>query len=143
MIVSVAYVPWWTSRSHRHLPAPRILSLSLLFPYSSVRALYLNDGTLLLIAYPDFENNGSAAEEMLPNPETSVGTGYSESKWVAERILDAAAERTALQPVVVRFGQVCGDGNGTWNETEWFPSLVKSALTLGCLPSLDGVSGWY
>ncbi|KAI0272871.1 acetyl-CoA synthetase-like protein [Russula aff. rugulosa BPL654] len=90
----------------------------------------------------NFENNGSAAEEMLPNPETSVGTGYSESKWVAERILDAAAERTALRPVVVRFGQVCGDGNGTWNETEWFPSLVKSALTLGCLPSLDGTVAW-
>jgi thioester reductase-like protein len=108
-----------------------------------VRAYYLDDNALLLItlAYPDFENNGSAAEEMLPNPETSVGTGYSESKWVAERILDAAAERTVLRPVVVRFGQVCGDGNGTWNETEWFPSLVKSALTLGCLPSLDGVSG--
>lgn len=90
----------------------------------------------------NFENNGSAAEEMLPNPETSVGTGYSESKWVAERILDAAADRTALQPTVVRFGQVCGDGNGTWNETEWFPSLVKSALTLGCLPSLDGTVAW-
>lgn len=84
----------------------------------------------------------TAAEEILSNPETSVGTGYSESKRVAERILDAAAERTALQPTVVRFGQVCGDGNGTWNETEWFPSLVKSALTLGCLPSLDGTVAW-
>ena len=50
-------------------------------------------------------------------------------------------ERTALQPVVVRLGQVCGDGDGTWNEKEWFPSLVKSALTLDCLPSIDGVSG--
>jgi hypothetical protein len=59
---------------------------------------------------------------------------------VAERILDAAAERTALRPVVVRLGQVCGDGNGTWNKDEWFPSLIKSALTLHCLPSLDGVS---
>lgn len=106
-----------------------------------MRAVYLDDDAFLLITYPDFENSGSAAEEMLPNSETAVGTGYSESKWVAERILDAAAERTALQPAVVRFGQVCGDGNGTWNETEWFPSLVKSALTLGCLPSLDGVSG--
>jgi thioester reductase-like protein len=79
-------------------------------------------------------------EEVLSNPEIAVGTGYSESKWVAERILDAAAERTALRPVVVRLGQVCGDGNGTWNKNEWFPSLVKSALTLRCLPSLDGVS---
>ena len=78
-------------------------------------------------------------EEVLSNPEVAVGTGYSESKWVAERILDVAAERTALRPVVVRLGQVCGDGSGTWNENEWFPSLVKSALTLRCLPSVDGV----
>lgn len=78
-------------------------------------------------------------EEVLSNPEVAVGTGYSESKWVAERILDVAAERTALRPVVVRLGQVCGDGSGTWNESEWFPSLVKSTLTLGCLPSVDGV----
>ena len=78
---------------------------------------------------------------MLSNPEIPVGPGYAESKWIAERILDAAAERTALRPVVVRLGQVCGEGNGTWNEKEWFPSLIKSALTLRCLPSLDGVSG--
>lgn len=80
-------------------------------------------------------------EEVLSNPEIPVGPGYAESKWIAERILDAAAERTALRPVVVRLGQVCGEGNGTWNENEWFPLLIKSALTLGCLPSLDGVSG--
>jgi hypothetical protein len=90
----------------------------------------------------NFENKGSVVEEVLSNPEIAVGTGYSESKWVAERILDAAAERTALRPVVVRLGQVCGDGSGTWNESEWFPSLVKSALTLGCLPSVDGPVGW-
>jgi len=75
------------------------------------------------------------------NPEVAVGQGYAESKWIAERILDAAAERTSLRPVVVRLGQVCGEGNGTWNEKEWFPSLVKSGLTLNCLPRLDGVSG--
>ncbi|KAI0298355.1 acetyl-CoA synthetase-like protein [Multifurca ochricompacta] len=90
----------------------------------------------------NFENTGPAREEVLSNPEVAVGTGYSESKWVAERILDVAAERTALRPVVVRLGQVCGDGSGSWNENEWFPSLVKSALTLGCLPSLDGTVGW-
>lgn len=90
----------------------------------------------------NFENKGSVVEEVLSNPEIAVGTGYSESKWVAERILDVAAERTALRPVVVRLGQVCGDGSGTWNESEWFPSLVKSALTLGCLPSVDGTVGW-
>ncbi|KAI0265422.1 acetyl-CoA synthetase-like protein [Gloeopeniophorella convolvens] len=90
----------------------------------------------------NFDNKGSVAEEALPDPKIAVGTGYSESKWIAERILDAAAERTELRPAVVRLGQVCGDASGTWNESEWFPSLVKSALTLGCLPSLDGTVSW-
>ncbi len=119
---------------------PRLVFVSSISVFIST-CLSFRRPCLLLISHLDFENNGSAAEEMLSNPETSVGTGYSESKWVAERILDAASERTPLRPVVVRFGQVCGDGNGTWNEKEWFPSLVKSAVTLGCLPSLDGVSG--
>ncbi|KAI9459309.1 acetyl-CoA synthetase-like protein [Russula earlei] len=95
-----------------------------------------------IAVFTNFENKGSVLEEVLSNPEVAVGTGYSESKWVAERILDAATERTALRPVVIRLGQVCGDGNGTWNEKEWFPSLIKSALTLRCLPSLDGTVSW-
>ena len=77
----------------------------------------------------------------MSNPEVAVGQGYAESKWIVERILDAASERTSLRPVVVRLGQVCGEGNGTWNEKEWFPSVVKSGLKLNCLPRLDGVSG--
>lgn len=83
------------------------------------------------------------AEEILQDSKIAVGTGYSESKWIAERILDHAAEKTALQPVVVRLGQVCGDVTGSWNETEWFPSLVKSALSVKCLPDLEGVRPIY
>ncbi|KAI0062574.1 acetyl-CoA synthetase-like protein [Artomyces pyxidatus] len=90
----------------------------------------------------NFDNSGYVKEDILANPVTAVGTGYSESKWISERILDAAGEKTALKPVVVRLGQVCGDANGVWNETEWFPSVVKSALSLKCLPNLDGLVSW-
>lgn len=89
--------------------------------------------------FKDFDNKGYVTEDALANPEISVGTGYSESKWVSERILDKAGEVTALKPTVVRLGQVAGDVNGVWNETEWFPSIVKSAASLKCLPNLDGV----
>ena len=54
-----------------------------------------------------------------------MARGYAESKWITERILGAAAERTPLRPVVVRLGQVCGDGIDTWNKNGWFQSLVK------------------
>ena len=52
-----------------------------------------------------------------------------------------AAGRAAGVPVqVVRLGQTCGGRGGHWNETEWFPVIVKSALEAGCLPDVDGVS---
>ena len=78
-------------------------------------------------------------EEPLLDATVAVGTGYAESKWVAEQILAAASERTDLRTVCVRIGQLCGDRNGHWNEKEWFPSIVKSALYVGCLPDVPEV----
>ncbi|KAM5543840.1 hypothetical protein V8D89_002457 [Ganoderma adspersum] len=64
----------------------------------------------------------------------AIGTGYSESKWVAEEILHQVADRTNLSTTAVRLGQVCGDRLGHWNEKEWFPAIVKSAVFTRCLP---------
>lgn len=72
-------------------------------------------------------------------PDVAVGTGYSESKWVAEKLLEVAAENTALRPVSVRIGQLSGGKSGVWNRNEWFPSLVRSGMYLGSLPALDKV----
>ena len=69
-----------------------------------------------------------------------MDTGYSESKWVAEKILSNIVEQAGVPSVVVRLGQVCGDRLGHWNEKEWFPALVKSALFTRCLPDPGGVS---
>ncbi|KAH9911161.1 uncharacterized protein B0H18DRAFT_945218, partial [Fomitopsis serialis] len=41
-------------------------------------------------------------------PHDVVPTGYAESKWVSEQILYHAAAHTALRPLVVRAGQICG-----------------------------------
>ncbi|KAA1475309.1 acetyl-CoA synthetase-like protein [Dentipellis sp. KUC8613] len=95
-----------------------------------------------IAVFINFDNQGYVKEEVLDNPEIAVGPGYSESKWISERILDAAAERTTLRPVIARLGQVCGDVNGYWNESEWFPSMVKSAFTVKCLPNLEGLVSW-
>ncbi|KZT73708.1 acetyl-CoA synthetase-like protein [Daedalea quercina L-15889] len=81
---------------------------------------------------------GAPAEEFIletsSKPEYAVGTGYAESKWVSEQILFAAAEKTALSPLVARLGQICGGPDGAWNAHEWFPSVVQSAPALGCFP---------
>ena len=73
------------------------------------------------------------------DPASAIGTGYSEAKWVAEQILYYAADKANIPVSVVRLGQLCGDNSGHWNEREWFPAMVKSALFTRCLPDIRDV----
>ncbi|GLB41023.1 putative acetyl-CoA synthetase-like protein [Lyophyllum shimeji] len=87
-------------------------------------------------------SQGFAPEVPFPDAAVAVGSGYPESKWVAERILTIAAEQTTLRPVVVRIGQMSGGRNGSWNPVEWVPSIVRSGEILGCLPDAPGFISW-
>ncbi|TFK37077.1 hypothetical protein BDQ12DRAFT_608601 [Crucibulum laeve] len=91
---------------------------------------------------PDFNQCEFVPEAPLLDPAIAVGSGYPESKWVAERILACAAENTPLAPVIVRIGQLCGGRNGSWNTSEWVPSIVKSGQLLKCLPDASGCISW-
>ncbi|TFK82377.1 acetyl-CoA synthetase-like protein [Polyporus arcularius HHB13444] len=71
-------------------------------------------------------------------PSSAAGAGYPESKWVTEKILYNVAERMGVPIVVVRLGQVSGDKTGHWNEREWFPAMIKSAIFTRCLPDVEG-----
>ncbi|KAF8577132.1 NAD(P)-binding protein [Ramaria rubella] len=66
-------------------------------------------------------------------------SGYGESKWVSERILWTGGQATALQPVVVRVGQLSGGPNGSWNVKEWFPALISASQVVGGLPENAGL----
>ncbi|KAI1783602.1 ketoacyl-synt-domain-containing protein [Ganoderma leucocontextum] len=72
----------------------------------------------------------------------AVGEGYSESKWIAEQLLQVASERNLVRGVVVRIGQQTGGKNGAWKPTEWFPAIVAASAALGCLPAGQGVVSW-
>ncbi len=78
--------------------------------------------------------------EVVLDPSSALGTGYAESKWIAERMVFNVGQSAGIPTIVVRLGQVSGDRNGHWNEREWFPALVKSALFTRCLPDVKGVS---
>ena len=79
------------------------------------------------------------AEAPLPDPASALGTGYAESKWVAERVLHGAAEAHGLDATVVRVGQLSGADNGCWKVAEWFPTLVKASQMIRCFPEIDRV----
>ncbi|TKX20647.1 AMP-binding enzyme-like protein 1 [Elsinoe australis] len=75
-------------------------------------------------------------EELLGDDEVALPQGYGESKHVAGKLLDAAAETSGVPATVVRVGQLAGpvEGHGEWNRQEWLPSLVSSSQALGKVP---------
>lgn len=73
--------------------------------------------------------------------------GYAESKYVAELLLEAGAEKCGVQALICRVGQLAGPvtkKGGMWGKQEWLPSLIASSKYLGKiptdLPSQDTVS---
>ncbi|KAF9451607.1 acetyl-CoA synthetase-like protein [Macrolepiota fuliginosa MF-IS2] len=86
--------------------------------------------------------NGPAPETALPDATIAVGSGYPESKWVAEQVLNSAAQVAVFKPVIVRIGQLSGARNGFWGLSEWVPSVVQTAPILQCLPDTSGHVSW-
>lgn len=89
----------------------------------------------------DASKSGVPVAEVVPkNPAVVARMGYAQSKYVAERLLDAAAARYdgELSFSILRVGQIAGpvcdrEGPG-WNAHEWFPALLRTSKALGCLP---------
>ncbi|KAM5540084.1 hypothetical protein V8D89_006224 [Ganoderma adspersum] len=108
---------------------------------------YTNAPTAMLVSSVGVFINCKIAppvpEIPLDDPSSPFGAGYGEGKWVAEHVLQNVTERRGVHTIVMRLGQVAGDKKGYWNEREWFPSLVKSALFQKCLPEHDGKVTWF
>ncbi|CZR51448.1 related to NRPS-like enzyme [Phialocephala subalpina] len=82
-------------------------------------------------------------EAVTDNVAVAAPMGYGESKLVSERILDKIAEFAPKHTNfnILRVGQIAGlaQEQGTWNENEWFPSLLKTSRMLGKLPETLGM----
>ncbi|KZT25643.1 hypothetical protein NEOLEDRAFT_1178119 [Neolentinus lepideus HHB14362 ss-1] len=82
-------------------------------------------------------------ESALPDPKISLGSGYSESKWVSERLLDIAMEKIpGFSATTVRIHQLTGGLNGAWKPSEWFPAMVSASLALSCFPTGNDSISW-
>ncbi|KAF8510926.1 hypothetical protein BU17DRAFT_55015 [Hysterangium stoloniferum] len=88
------------------------------------------------------EMNERPKEEPIKDFNIVAGSGYSESKWIAERILEEAAKRTALKPIIVRIGQMTSNSSGAWNSTDWLPAMLRSGQLIGALPFRDDSIAW-
>ena len=92
-------------------------------------------------AFSDYAGTEPPRERPL-EASVAVGEGYSESKWIAEKLLKVASERNLVRGIVVRIGQQTGGKNGAWKPTEWFPAIVTASAVLGCLPAGQGVNAF-
>ncbi|KIM81361.1 hypothetical protein PILCRDRAFT_821447 [Piloderma croceum F 1598] len=91
--------------------------------------------------FRQYQTVGPAKESPI-EPKVAAGSGYSEAKWVSEKIFEIAADETPLKPTIIRVGQICGGPNGFWNDKEWLPSLIRSSVYMKCLPSIEQLVEW-
>ena len=72
----------------------------------------------------------------------ALDMGYAQSKLVGEHMVLNAA-RSGARSYVLRIGQIVGDlQSGFWNDSEYVPSMVRSALSMKSLPALNENCSW-
>ena len=87
-------------------------------------------------------DSGPIPEQIITDWSVAEPLGYAQSKYVAERLLDVAAN-AGIPCVVWRIGQIAGPiaiKGSMWNRREWLPSLIASSLFLGKIPASLGLN---
>jgi thioester reductase-like protein len=91
-------------------------------------------------------SSASNVPETLSNdPAEASPLGYSQSKWVTEKVCSSAnewvqsslsGENERPSVSIVRIGQLCSNQMGVWNTSEAYPLMLSTASITGCLPDL-------
>ncbi|KAB5591027.1 L-aminoadipate-semialdehyde dehydrogenase [Ceratobasidium theobromae] len=89
------------------------------------------------------EGSGGYLYEVSVSPENAAKSiGYAQSKLVTEKLLESA-KTAGLETCIVRLGQLTGDAKGgAWTVSDWVPSLIRSSVSVGCLPAAVGTVSW-
>jgi thioester reductase-like protein len=136
----------WPVNFNLSLPAfrPQLAGMVNLFTLVSQRQMRLVFVSSVGTVSGRSPDAGPAEEVIYEDLDTPFQNGYSQSKFLAELLCDAAARHLGVPVSVLRVGQIAGSANSgrgmPWNRAEWLPSLVLSSLYLGCLPDNLGPS---
>ena len=89
------------------------------------------------IRFSDTSAQGVLESDPLNGSASDLKSGYGQSKWVAERLLMAAASR-GLAAVIIRPGYVVGDSKTAVTNTDDFLfRLIKGSAQLGLIPDMN------
>ncbi|KAL6720006.1 hypothetical protein ACLMJK_001927 [Lecanora helva] len=117
-----------------------LINLSLDVNFSSPARLLFCSSISAALGAPQSSRIPEAPIEDL---EQVSETGYAQSKLVSEHIVQQAAEYAGANATILRIGQVVGDTQyGFWNDSEAFPLIIRSAVTMGILPELSSNCEW-
>ncbi|MCS7476735.1 amino acid adenylation domain-containing protein [Umezawaea endophytica] len=131
--------------------------INFVLPYSAVKATNV-DGTARVVefaahgqvkalhhmstiaVFSPAEPDGTLTEDSVPSAPEALGIGYTQSKWVAERIVADARDR-GLPVTVYRIGRVSGDSTtGACQADDFLWRQIKSFIQLGAAPPGDTTS---
>mgnify|MGYP005988557285 CR=1 FL=1 len=84
--------------------------------------------------------SSNASEKVYDDWNAPAPTGYGQSKFVSELVLDEASKHVNVPVDILRIGQIAGPRGpeGVWPKQEWFPSLIASSKHLGIIPDSLG-----
>ena len=90
--------------------------------------------------------NGFASETVPTDDYTAaLGVGYAESKYVAERVLHEANQRSGVPVSILRVGQIGSstiEGDVAFPRQEWLVALIKTSMTMGTMPTNLSLIDW-
>jgi len=132
-----AYVHWL-------LPYQRLKPTNVLGTHTVLQLASLGQKGLSPVHYvsttsvfdDEFHSQQSAVMEDDPLTQSKgLNGGYPQSKWMAERLLMAAAKDRGMPVAIYRPGYVTGDcESGLWNTDDFQCRLIKGCIQLGCCP---------
>jgi amino acid adenylation domain-containing protein/thioester reductase-like protein len=93
--------------------------------------------TLYVFAPADADGRTAIGEDDIPAHGNTLPTGYTQSKWVAEHMLNQARAR-GLPIAIYRVGRVGGHSQtGACQTDDFFWRMVKAALEVGSVPDMN------
>ena len=120
--------------------APQFLGLTNLINFAA--SAHISSTLFYISSESSVHSLSTPALELIPervveDHSAPIAIGYSESKYLSERLISHAAQALDIDTRIARVGQIAGpvNGGGVWNKSEWLPSLVISSFHLQAIPS--------
>lgn len=121
-----------------------LLNFSLTSPLTRAPRLLFCSSIGVAMGTPRTSGDVIIPEGPITNLSSASPTGYSQSKLIAERMIETARTSFGANASILRIGQIipaASEGSQLWNASEMIPLIVRSAEATGVLPDSPAAGG--